>query len=104
MEAFIKQLRDDEGNVVYPVTRAKAVYMPNGIDTVERVLTDMDDYDTTIRFSGQTIEQTLASGGSSTTEFQNQKIVETTRDDNGTIIKTKTTTFNADGSIRIEVK
>lgn len=104
MSAYIKQLRDSDENVIYPVTKAKAVYMPNGTDTVERLLADMEDYDTTITFSGQKIEQSLASGTQITTEFLNGQIKETTRDGEGAIVKVKTTTFNRDGSIRIEVR
>lgn len=104
MEAYIKQLRDDKENVIYPVTSAKAVYMKNGVDTLARVLEDSGDYDTTIKFSERSIEQILASGRKKTIEFRSSSVVETTRDEDGTIIQTKTTTFNADGSIRIEVR
>lgn len=102
-EAYIKQLRDAEGNSVYPISKASAIYMPNGIDTVERYLADSDDFNSTIKFSGQTIEKSLASGGTTVTEFIGQTIKETTRNDNGVIVKTKTTTFNEDGTIKIEV-
>lgn len=103
MSGFIKQLRDDEENAIYPISQASAIYMPNGIDTVERYLADSDDFNSTIKFSGQTIEKTLASGGVTITEFLDNTIREVTRNDSGVIVKTKTTTFNDDGTIRIEV-
>lgn len=103
MSALVKQLRDKDDNIVYPISKASAVYMPNGIDTVERVLTDSGDYSSEITFKGSTITKTLASGGKSVTEFGINKIVETVSNENNAVIKTKTTTFNADGSIKIEV-
>lgn len=102
--AYIKQLEDNEKNAIYPVTSAKAVYMKNGVDTLARVLEDSEDFDTTIKFSEKSIEQTLASGSKVVTEFKDSRVVETTTDEKGTIVKTKTTTFNPDGSIRIEVR
>lgn len=103
MEALVKQMRDGDSNTVYPITKASAVYMPNGIDTVERVLIDSRDYSSVITFSGDQIKKTLASGGESLTEFRSNSIVETVKNAEGTIIETKTTTFNEDGSIKIEV-
>lgn len=104
MEAFIKQLRDDKENVIYPITKANAVYMPNGVDTVERILRDTYDSNKVIKFSPTSIEQTFETGSSSLVEFKNKAIVETTRDDAGVVVKVKTTTFNDDGSITVEVK
>ena len=103
MSAVVKQLRDDEGTLVYPVTKASAVYMPNGVDTVVRELTDMGDYNTRIEFSGKGINKTLASGCTSFTEFNDGSIKEVVKDADGAIIKIKTTKFNDDGSIEIEV-
>lgn len=104
MEAYIKQLRDDEGNTIYPVSKAEAVYIHNGIDTVERAIADLMDSNATIKMDGDKITKTLDVGGGTVIEFGGTSIKETTKNTDGSIIRQKTTTFNVDGSIRIEVQ
>lgn len=54
MAGFIRQFRDSMGNSIYPVTSAKGVYI-NSTDTVERVLNDLEDSNSEIKFGDGTI-------------------------------------------------
>lgn len=103
MSAITRELQDNSGNKVYPVTKASAVYMPNGVDTVARILGDQIDQNTTIEFSNDTITMTLASGSTIVVVFGENKITETTTDENGVQVQVKVTTFNEDGSITITI-
>lgn len=105
MEAIARELNDKDGTKVYPVTKADLVFMDNGIDTVGRVLNDMKDQNTEIKFGQNNIEKTLASGSIVTTDFRNDgSIVETTKDAKGKIVCVKTTKFASDGSISIKIE
>ena len=104
MSAKIRELKDKDGTKIYPVTSADGVYLPNGTDTVGRVLGDMRDQNTEITFGLNTVEKDLASGNRVVTTFNDdQTIVEITYDPDDKVISTKTTTINADGSISIEI-
>ena len=46
MSAKVRQIKDKDGTKIYPVTKAGACFMPNGKDTVERILNDEIDQDT----------------------------------------------------------
>lgn len=104
MSAKIKQMKDKSGTKVYPITRSNAVYMSNGITTIDAALDDMREGNTTIVFNNNgTISTTLASGNVVTTSFlQNGNIQEKCVDSDNNEIYTKTTTFNVDGSISTE--
>lgn len=105
MSAYVRELQDNDGNTIYPVTRARAVFMPGGTDTVERILGDMQDQGATIAFTGNKITKTLASGNSVETVFSDDgNITETTKNENGDVVQIKTTTFNEDGSIEIHIE
>lgn len=106
MSAKVKQLHDKDNAKIYPVTKAAAVYMSNGKDTVERILYDEIDQDTEIEFkTNGNIEKTLASGSKIVTEFgADGTITETTTNADGVVVQIKTYTFNADGSIDISVE
>lgn len=104
MSAVIRQLKDASDTKVYPVTKAEAVYMGNGIDTVGRVLGDLQDQNTVITFPTNQVQKVLASGNKVVTVFDSDgSIVETTYNTDDIAIKTKTTTFEDDGSITIVV-
>lgn len=104
MAAVIRELKDADENKVYPVTKASAVYLSNGVDTVGRVLDDQMDKNTDIVFDGNTIVETKPSGTVITTRFETDgSITETTAQDEK-ILESKVITFNADGSIHIEVE
>ncbi len=104
MTSTIRELKDKDENPVYPVTKAEACYLRGGVDTVERVLNDMEDQDTTIKFNTDSISKTLASGSTVDTVFADDgSIKETTKDKNGTVLQTKGITFNDDGSISIKI-
>lgn len=104
MSSTIKELKDKDGNPVYPVVKADACYLRGGVDTVERVLNDMEDQDTTIKFSEGSITTEFASGSVVDTVFNDDgTIKEITKDKNGTLLQTKITTFNEDGSISIKL-
>lgn len=104
MSSTIKELKDKNNNPVYPVTKAEACYLRGGVDTVERVLNDMEDQDTTIQFGTDSISKTLASGSTVDTVFTDDgSIRETTKDKNGTVLQTKVITFQEDGSISIKI-
>lgn len=104
MSAVSRQLRDAAGNDVYPITNANSVYMGNGFDTVGRVLNDMQDQNTVITFPTNSVEKVMASGNKAVTVFNSDgSITETTYNSDDIAIKTKTTTFDDDGSIHIVV-
>ena len=105
MSAKVRTLTDNEGTNIYPTTKAGTVYMPNGKDTVERILNDQIDQNTDITFPSATeIKTELASGSTVLTEFlESGAIRETTTDENGVVLQVKTTSFNSDGSISIVI-
>ena len=105
MPAVVRELMDDEGNKVYPVTKASAAYMKGGKVSVETVLDDMKEAGTKVEFlENGNIQKTLASGNIATTEFLvDGSIKETTTDPDGNKLSVKTTTFGTDGSININI-
>lgn len=105
MNAIIKELKDKLGNIIYPITKASAVYMRNGVDSVQRILEDRIDQNTSVAFGTGSITTTLASGSVIITEFlADGSIRETTTNSDGVVVEIKTTTFNADGSISITIR
>ena len=104
MSAYVRQLIDGEDNNVYPVTKASAVYLDNGLETVQQALDDISSKNQKIEFpSGNQIKKTLDSGNIITTVFNNDgTITETTTTEAGVVISKLKTTFNLDGSIVIE--
>lgn len=105
MSAIVRQLLDDEEQKIYPVTRSKAVYMPDGRTTIDVALADMQDGNTDIFFNDDgTITTRLASGNAITTSFlEDGNIEEKCVNVDGEEVYTRTTTFNEDGSISIRV-
>ena len=104
MSAYTRELKDNAGNTIYPPTKASAVYMRNGKDTVGRILEDQIDQDTTIVFATNKITETLASGSVIVTDFLSDgSIKETTTNADGVVVQIKLITFNADGSINITI-
>ena len=105
MSAKVRQIKDKDGTKIYPVTKAGACFMPNGKDTVERILNDEIDQDTDITFPDATkIVKTLASGSTVITEFLDDgSIKETTKDEHDVVLQIKVTKFNEDGSISIDI-
>lgn len=105
MSAIIKELIDKLGNKIYPITKASAVFMRNGVDSVQRILEDQIDQDTQIVFATDSITTTLASGSVILTEFLSDgSIRETTTNSDNVVVEVKTTTFNNDGSISITIR
>jgi len=104
MSAYVRQLLDDDDNNVYPVTKASAVYLSNGIETVQQVLDDINTVNQKIEFpSANQIKKTLDSGNVITTVFNNDgTITETTTTEAGVVISKLKTTFNLDESIEIK--
>jgi len=103
MAAAIKQLKDwvyvngvksNEEITVYPVTRSKAVYMNDGKSTVESIIGDLMDSNSTITFANGTITETKQSGRKVTTSFNGNTITEKCVNSDNTDVYTKTTTFN----------
>lgn len=103
MSAYVRQLEDDENNKIYPVTRSKAVYMPNGKNTVDEAIADLMDGDTDISFEGGNISTRLASGNVITTTFPEGTIVETCKDSEEILLWTRTTSFGEDGTIHVRI-
>lgn len=103
MSAIIRELKDKDGNICYPVSKAEAVYIGNGHDTVGRMLGDMQDMNTEITFPTNQIREELASGNVKLATFYSDHVVETITNSEDEVVSTKTTTFNADGSISIVV-
>lgn len=104
MPAKVLQLMDDEGNKVYPITKASAAYMRGSNVSVETVIEDMKESGMKVEFeeSGN-IKKTLDSGNVVTVEFLvDGSIKETTADKEGNMLFVKTTSFGADGSITIK--
>lgn len=104
MSAIVRELKNAKGDIVYPVTKADACFLRNGVDSVERVLNDMEDQNTSITFGDGKITKVLASKDVVTTEFLDGRIKTVTTDENGKVLQTKTTTFNDDGSINITIE
>lgn len=101
---IIQQLTNRAKENIFPVTKAKAVYMGDGIDTVERVLKDMQDQDATIRFDNEKVTKEMASGRKIVTSFeQDGSIKEVTYSEDGKVLQEVVTTFNEDGSISIDI-
>ena len=105
MAGYVRQLIDDEGNKVYPVSKASSSYMSGGIVSVETVLRDMQEGGSKTEFMEDgRIVKTLPSGNKVTTEFMaNGSIKETTKDSKGNLLITKTTKFESDGSITTSI-
>lgn len=101
--ANIIELKDKNGDIAYPVTLAKSVYLSNNKDTVQKLIDDSEDYNSDIKFEDGTVVKTLASGRKVTTVFTANDITETTTEDD-VVIRKKVTTFNADGSISIRLE
>lgn len=100
---IIQQLRTRKKEALFPITKAKAVYMGDGIDTVQRVLDDMRDQDASITFNSNQVTKVMASGRKVVTDFKSDgSILETTYSEEGQVLQTKVTTFSEDG-ITIEV-
>ena len=104
MPARVLELMDDEGNKVYPVTKASAAYMRGGKVSVETVIEDMKESGMKVEFlEDGNIKKILESGNIVKTEFLvDGTIKETTTDPEGNRLLVKTTTFGSDGSITIK--
>lgn len=102
---LIRQLKDDEGNRIFPNAMASGTYMTGGTVSVETILDDMQENNSKTEFPNDgTIKETLASGNVVTTEFMaNGDIKETAKTATGELIRTKTTVFNEDGSIEVTI-
>lgn len=105
MPAVVRELNDDQGNKVYPVTKASAAYMRGGKVSVETMIDDMQEVGMKVEFPDDgSIKKTLASGNVVKTEFLvDGSIKETTTDPDGNNLSVKTTTFGSDGSITINI-
>lgn len=105
MPAVVRELMDDEGNKVYPVTKASAAYMRGGKVSVETAVIDMMEAGMKVEFlEDGNIKKTLESGNIVAVEFlMDGSIKETTTDPEGNNLSVKTTSFGADGSITINI-
>lgn len=100
MIAKIKDLKDHEGNRIYPVTRADAVYLPNGkFNFIDELQNLREESGKTEFLEDGSIKKTLDTGVVIVTEFGDGIVTETAKTADGTPYYVKTTTFNADGSI-----
>lgn len=104
MPAKIMDLMDDEGNKVYPVTQASAVFMKGSKVSAETVISDMKESGMKVEFlEDGNIKKVLESGNIVKIEFLvDGSIKETTTDPEGNKLYVKTTSFGPDGSITIK--
>lgn len=102
--AFIRELKDKLGKKIYPVTTTEAVYLPNGVRTLDNALGDVMDQTAQIKFDGSgNITKTLANGNKVVTRFLlDGSIEETITNADGKVIQTKAIAFS-DGQIDITV-
>ena len=109
--AKVKNLLDKAKEIIYPVTLASAVYMPNGVDTVERIINDMrgqgkkvefaSNGDITIAYASKNVETIQFKVGA--TSHLNY-IIDRVKNENGVQIAYQRTKFNADGSIETTIE
>lgn len=96
MSAYIKNLIDYNGDIVYPQTRTDAIFDQDG-NLLSDVLADVDN---TVTFNADgSITENYVDGTSKTTVFNDDGSITTTSYKSGIAQKVETTVFNADGSI-----
>lgn len=102
---MIKNLKDIEGNEFNPKTIAEAVMMDDEATTsIADAFEEVQMEDGTIEFTASKVTKTYASGNVQEITFAGKVITEKYFDNEETLLKTKTTTINADGSISIETE
>lgn len=96
MSAYIKNLIDYNGDIVYPQTRTDAIFDADG-----NLLSDViADVDSTVDFNDDgSITENYTDGISKTTVFNDDGSITTTSYRNGIVQKIETTVFNSNGSI-----
>ena len=106
MSAKIVELKNIEEELIYPVTAAKAVWMPDGQTTLYDEFSDYRDDTAHIVFNSDgTIEKTLGSGKKVVTSFETDgSIKDTCTYEDGGVYYVKTTKFNEDGSIDVSIE
>ena len=96
MSAYIKNLIDYNGDIVYPQTRTDAIFDQDG-NLLSDVIADVDN---TVTFNSDgSITENYIDGASKTTVFNDDGSITTTSYKSGIAQKVETTVFNADGSI-----
>ena len=106
MPAVIRSIKQHDGTLVYPETIVSAVHMMDGKRTLEAAVEELIDDSSVTEFNSDgSITQTMTKSGMiKTTQFlSNGSIVETCDYSDHTNYYTKTTTFNNDGSITVDV-
>ena len=96
MSAYIKNLIDYNGDIVYPQTRTDAIFNKDG-NLLSDVLADVDN--TVVFNTDGSIAENYIDGTSKTTVFNDDGSITTTSYKSGIAQKVETTVFNADGSI-----
>lgn len=103
MPATIRTLVDHDGNNIYPETIVSAINMPDGKRTLLSELDELKDESSVTEFNADgSITKTMSTSGLIiTTSFASNVVTETATYADHTPYYTKTTTFNADGSITV---
>lgn len=96
MSAYIKNLIDYNGDIVYPQTRTDAIFDQDG-NLLSDIIADIDN--TVIFNVDGSITENYIDETSKTTVFNDDGSITTTSYKSGIAQKVETTVFNADGSI-----
>ena len=96
MSAYIKNLIDYNGDIVYPQTRTDAIFDQDG-NLLSDIIADVDN---TVAFNADgSITENYVDGTSKTTVFNDDGSIVTTHYKNSIISLIETVVFNADGTI-----
>lgn len=103
--AKIRELKNNANEIIYPVSTTEAVYMPNGIQSLDNALSGVMDQTATITFDGSgNIVKDLANGNKVTTKFMlDGSIEEETVNKDGTKLTKKRVEFS-ENQIKITVE
>jgi len=103
MPAKIVTLHDIDNVIMYPDTVVDAIHMPDGRRTLRAEIEQIEDDSSVTSFNqdGSITKVMTNSGMVITTEFGDGVITETANYADETLYYTKTTTFNADGTITV---
>ena len=102
--AKVRTLTDKNKEYIYPVTKASAVYMPNGVDTVDRVINSLRDHGSTVTFDEDgDITKTYESGEVEKIKFVGDYITKKVMKGD-VVISSVRIEFKKDGSIETTIE
>lgn len=104
MSARIKELKDKDDNKLYPVTVVDAVYMPDGQTKLLEEVMSTGDRSYELTFSSNGYTKTLENGDKIVATFGANNLTEVYKYADNTVYYTKTTTFDDNGSISVNIE